>query len=109
MTALGCPYPFRQALFADYFGGCPVVEIPGRAFPVTAFYLEDAIEHSGYEVGVWRWRLCVRAKNFPVHTVSSCPLACFVSFGTASAALDQTLLLVEVRHVVVGVEVVEVV
>lgn len=34
-------------MFADYFGGCPVVSIPGRAHPVTAFYLEDALEQTG--------------------------------------------------------------
>lgn len=26
------------------------MEIPGRAFPVQDYYLEDAVEHSGYEV-----------------------------------------------------------
>ena len=32
-------------LFAEYFDKCPVMEIPGRAFPVTTLFLEDAIEH----------------------------------------------------------------
>lgn len=31
-------------LFAEYFGGCPVIEVPGRAFPVQQYYLEDTIE-----------------------------------------------------------------
>lgn len=31
-------------LFSDYFGKCPVVEIPGRAHPVTQLFLEDCIE-----------------------------------------------------------------
>lgn len=31
-------------LFSDYFGKCPVVEIPGRAYPVTQLFLEDCIE-----------------------------------------------------------------
>eukprot|EP00940_MAST-03C_sp_MAST-3C-sp2_P001817 g1817.t1 len=35
-------------LFADYFGGCPTMDIPGRAFPVQAFYLEDALELTGH-------------------------------------------------------------
>ena len=34
-------------MFADYFGGCPCVSIPGRAHPVKALFLEDAFEHSG--------------------------------------------------------------
>ncbi|XP_070180183.1 putative ATP-dependent RNA helicase DHX57 [Littorina saxatilis] len=33
-------------LFSSYFGYCPVVEIPGRTFPVQPFFLEDAIEMS---------------------------------------------------------------
>ena len=37
----------NAALFAGYFGGCPVVEIPGRAHPVTALFLEDALQHTG--------------------------------------------------------------
>ena len=38
----------NAAMFAAYFDGCPIVSIPGRAHPVTALFLEDAIEHSGY-------------------------------------------------------------
>ncbi|CAN0377266.1 unnamed protein product, partial [Laminaria digitata] len=30
--------------------GAPVVEIPGRAHPVTPFYLEDILERTGYMV-----------------------------------------------------------
>lgn len=31
-------------LFSEYFGKCPVVEVPGRAFPVKQYFLEDCIE-----------------------------------------------------------------
>lgn len=31
-------------LFSQYFGGCPVIDIPGKTFPVTQFFMEDAIE-----------------------------------------------------------------
>lgn len=31
-------------LFSRYFNDCPVVEIPGRAFPVQQYFLEDCIE-----------------------------------------------------------------
>jgi len=38
----------NAAMFAGYFSNCPVISIPGRAHPVTALFLEDAFEHSGY-------------------------------------------------------------
>lgn len=31
-------------LFSDYFGNCPVIEVPGRAFPVKQYFLEETIE-----------------------------------------------------------------
>lgn len=31
-------------LFSDYFNKCPVIEIPGRAYPVQQYFLEDSIE-----------------------------------------------------------------
>lgn len=31
-------------LFSTYFGDCPVVEIPGRAYPIEQYFLEDCIE-----------------------------------------------------------------
>lgn len=31
-------------LFSEYFGNCPVLEVPGRAFPVQQFFLEDCLE-----------------------------------------------------------------
>lgn len=36
-------------LFSDYFGGCPVIEIPGRAHPVTQYFLEDCIEMTKFQ------------------------------------------------------------
>lgn len=35
-------------LFSDYFGNVPVLEIPGRTFPVEQLFLEDILEKSGY-------------------------------------------------------------
>ena len=41
----------NASLFADYFGaGTPTISIPGRTFPVTALYLEDALELTGHRV-----------------------------------------------------------
>ena len=36
--------------FSSYFGGCPVVSIPGRAHPVEENRLEDILELTGYKV-----------------------------------------------------------
>ena len=30
-------------LFSEYFNNCPVIEIPGRAYPVQEYFLEDCI------------------------------------------------------------------
>ncbi|TIB70058.1 hypothetical protein E3P77_00012 [Wallemia ichthyophaga] len=35
---------------SSYFGGCPVISVPGRTFPVDVCYLEDAIEFSGFRI-----------------------------------------------------------
>lgn len=34
--------------FSQYLDGAPIVSVPGRTFPVTVKYLEDAIELTGY-------------------------------------------------------------
>ena len=39
----------QQQLFSDYFGGCPIVHVEGRMFPVEDFYLEDVLRLTGYE------------------------------------------------------------
>ncbi|KAJ2659525.1 hypothetical protein IWW48_003471 [Coemansia sp. RSA 1200] len=36
------------SIFACYFDGCPVVEVPGRTFPVDQIFLEDILRRSGY-------------------------------------------------------------
>lgn len=38
----------NASLFSDYFGGIPIVEIPGRTFPVEQFFVEDIMETTGY-------------------------------------------------------------
>ncbi|XP_014241138.1 dosage compensation regulator isoform X2 [Cimex lectularius] len=32
------------SLFSNYFNNCPVIEVPGRGFPVKSYFLEDIIE-----------------------------------------------------------------
>ncbi|GAA5938098.1 hypothetical protein JCM10213_000830 [Rhodosporidiobolus nylandii] len=35
---------------ANYMGGCPVVQVPGRTFPVTPYFLEDVVELTRYKL-----------------------------------------------------------
>ncbi|KZT42570.1 P-loop containing nucleoside triphosphate hydrolase protein [Sistotremastrum suecicum HHB10207 ss-3] len=35
---------------ASYFGGCPILRIPGRTFPVEVRYLEDVLEMTGWSI-----------------------------------------------------------
>lgn len=36
--------------FSNYFGGCPVLHVPGRTFPVDVHYIEDAVECTGWSI-----------------------------------------------------------
>lgn len=38
----------NASLFAQYFGDIPVVNIPGRTFPVEQYFLEDILEATSY-------------------------------------------------------------
>ena len=35
-------------LFSKYFNDCPIIEVPGRAFPVQEYFLEDAIQMTNF-------------------------------------------------------------
>ena len=35
--------------FSQYFGNCPIINIPGFTFPVEEFYLEDVLEMTKYK------------------------------------------------------------
>ena len=35
--------------FVNYFNGCPVVKVPGRAFEVQPYFLEDILMMTGYQ------------------------------------------------------------
>ncbi|KAI7827106.1 P-loop containing nucleoside triphosphate hydrolase protein [Gamsiella multidivaricata] len=37
-----------SARFSEYFSGCPVLEVPGRTFPVYSQFLEDVVDATGY-------------------------------------------------------------
>ncbi|EDW27556.1 GL20210 [Drosophila persimilis] len=38
----------NASLFSNYFGGAPVLDIPGRTFPVQQLFLEDILELSDF-------------------------------------------------------------
>lgn len=42
--------PTRPTFFCSCLPGAQVVQIPGRAYPVTPFFLEDVLERTGYVV-----------------------------------------------------------
>jgi ATP-dependent RNA helicase DHX29 len=35
---------------SEFFGGCPMLHIPGRTFPVDVRYLEDAVEYTQWSI-----------------------------------------------------------
>ncbi|CAH1124128.1 unnamed protein product [Ceutorhynchus assimilis] len=38
----------NATLFSTYFGEIPLIDIPGRTFPVEQYFLEDILEETGY-------------------------------------------------------------
>ena len=48
--AMGCDEGNGNKENNGGLGSCGIISIPGRAFPVTTYYLEDALEHTGYEI-----------------------------------------------------------
>jgi len=38
----------REDLFSDYFGGCPVISVPGYTHPVTEYHLEHILPMIGW-------------------------------------------------------------
>ena len=52
-------------LFSNYFNNCPIVEVPGRAFPVQEYYLEDCIQVLlSYILNLERTRCFAHARVF---------------------------------------------
>ncbi len=35
---------------SNYFGGCPIVHVPGRTFPVQVEFLEDVVELTKWSI-----------------------------------------------------------
>lgn len=48
LTVILMSATLNAELFSKYFGGCPVIEIPGRTFPVEKVFLEDIMEMTNY-------------------------------------------------------------
>ena len=51
-------------LFSEYFSGCPVISVPGFTHPVTEFYLEDALNVTGF-AEQYRRQLGGRSRGAP--------------------------------------------
>ena len=37
-------------LFGNFFFGAPIINIPGRTFPVKTYYLEDLLERTNHRI-----------------------------------------------------------
>ncbi|CAH0755147.1 unnamed protein product [Diatraea saccharalis] len=48
LTVILMSATLNAELFSDYFNNIPVLEIPGRTFPVEQFFLEDIMELTNY-------------------------------------------------------------
>ena len=70
----------NAAGFAAYFGGAAMLHIPGRTFPIDDYFLEDAIEATGY---VARGKLLLRGEEAEEELA---PLAEQLSTAAAAAA-----------------------
>lgn len=49
-------------LFCNFFGGAPLLNVPGRTFPVSNFHLEDLVEATGHMIEEGS-RYALRAKQ----------------------------------------------
>ncbi|XP_042863704.1 3'-5' RNA helicase YTHDC2-like [Penaeus japonicus] len=36
-------------LYAKYFNNCPVIDVPGRCYPVKEYFLEDVLKYTSYQ------------------------------------------------------------
>ncbi|KAF2369076.1 Helicase-associated domain [Trinorchestia longiramus] len=58
--------------FSEYYGGCPMVHIPGFTFPVTEYYLEDVLDMTRFEFPSPTFReMQRRNKNAPTEFFSN--------------------------------------
>lgn len=50
LTFLQMSATLDTTLFSEFFDGAPVINVPGRTFPVTKFYLEDLLEQTNHVI-----------------------------------------------------------
>eukprot|EP00803_Ostreobium_quekettii_P011048 evm.model.scf_1675.3 EVM.evm.TU.scf_1675.3 scf_1675:21405-33493(+) len=60
----------QHELFSEYFGGCPILHVEGRTFPVEDFYLEDILRLTGYEEEVTNGKVAMGIKKQPFSTAA---------------------------------------
>eukprot|EP00889_Picochlorum_renovo_P003077 jgi/Picre1/30107/NNA_005476.t1 len=58
----------ESRLFSKYFGGCPIIRVPGFTFPVKDYFLEDVLRITGYEQAAMR-QLSMELGHAPSHTI----------------------------------------
>jgi HrpA-like RNA helicase len=57
---------------SQFFGGCPMLHVPGRTFPVDVRYLEDAVECTQWSISESSpyARRCMRF-SYNLHLITS--------------------------------------
>lgn len=59
----------HEDLFSSYFGGCPIIRVPGFTFPVRDYFLEDVLRITGYEQAAMQ-QLSMELGHAPSHRES---------------------------------------
>ncbi|KAG6661759.1 DExH-box ATP-dependent RNA helicase DExH6-like [Carya illinoinensis] len=66
--------------FSQYFGGCPIIRVPGFTYPVKTFYLEDVLSI-----------LKLKERNHLDNTLSSVPIEDTLLTEEDKLALDEAI------------------
>uniref|UniRef100_A0A6A7FSI6 RNA helicase n=1 Tax=Hirondellea gigas TaxID=1518452 RepID=A0A6A7FSI6_9CRUS len=91
------------ALYSRYFGSCPIIDVPGRCYPVTEHFLEDVLKLTEYETKemTQAYKHLSRVENNPNSSddwtkrlegiVTSSAVADAISAASTAAAAKATL------------------
>ncbi|KAA0194673.1 hypothetical protein HAZT_HAZT001111 [Hyalella azteca] len=72
--------------FSEYYGGCPMIHIPGFTFPVTEYYLEDILDTIRFEFPPPKGKEPIWAQR---RNKSSSEIISIISSQEASGAISR--------------------